>query len=180
MMPGMDGPQICREVRRRNDRAYVYLLLLTSRDQKQDIIAGLEAGADDYLVKPFDTFEMQARLNVGRRILGLQSQLLEACEELHRRATLDLIIMPRCGAGHITSLAERLRASVAAGPVCFESKLIPVTVSLGVSVSEDPATGGPQHLLQSADTALYRAKHGGRNRVELAVATETLFAPTSA
>jgi diguanylate cyclase (GGDEF)-like protein len=89
MMPGMDGPQVCREVRKRGDQRYVYLLLLTARDRKQDLIEGLEAGADDYLVKPFDTFELKARLDVGRRILDLQRQLLSAYEEMRHRATHD-------------------------------------------------------------------------------------------
>jgi diguanylate cyclase (GGDEF)-like protein len=89
MMPGMDGPQICREVRRRGDQAYVYLLLLTACDRKQDIVEGLKAGADDYLVKPFDAFELKARLDVGRRVLDLQRQLLAAYEEMRHRATHD-------------------------------------------------------------------------------------------
>ncbi|MBV9124499.1 MAG: response regulator, partial [Planctomycetes bacterium] len=65
MMPGMDGLQVCREVRNLKDRPYVYLILLTAKDRKEDIIEGLEAGADDYLTKPFDAYELKARLNAG-------------------------------------------------------------------------------------------------------------------
>jgi diguanylate cyclase (GGDEF)-like protein len=91
MMPGMDGPEICREVRKRQGQPYVYILLLTARDGKQDTIAGLEAGADDYLVKPFDAFELRARLNVGKRILELQTQLVSAYEEMRHRAHHDAL-----------------------------------------------------------------------------------------
>jgi diguanylate cyclase (GGDEF)-like protein len=90
-MPGIDGPQVCREVRKRGDQGYVYLLLLTARDRHQDLIEGLEAGADDYLFKPFDVFELKARLDVGRRILDLQRQLLSAYEEMRHRATHDAL-----------------------------------------------------------------------------------------
>jgi two-component system, cell cycle response regulator len=89
MMPGMDGPQVCREVRGLQDRPYVYLILLTAKDRKEDIIAGLEAGADDYLTKPFDAHELKARLNAGRRILNLQDQLITAREALRVQATHD-------------------------------------------------------------------------------------------
>ena len=54
IMPGMDGVEVCREIRKREDRPYIYLLLLTSKHKKEDVIAGLEAGADDYIPKPFD------------------------------------------------------------------------------------------------------------------------------
>jgi diguanylate cyclase (GGDEF)-like protein len=91
MMPGMDGPEVCRQVRRRTERDYTYILLLTARSGREDIIAGLDSGADDYLVKPFDTHELKARLNVGRRILSLQNQYLEVCDELRFRATHDAL-----------------------------------------------------------------------------------------
>jgi two-component system cell cycle response regulator len=91
MMPGMDGPEVCRAVRKRGDQGYVYLLLLTAREGKQALVEGLEAGADDYLVKPFDAFELKARLDVGRRILDLQRQLLSAYEEMRQRATHDAL-----------------------------------------------------------------------------------------
>src|SRR5262249_23764352 len=91
MMPAMDGIQVCREVRRRTEKPYVYILLLTARDRKMDIIAGLEAGADDYLTKPFDASELKARLNTGRRIVDLQDQLITAREALRVQATRDFL-----------------------------------------------------------------------------------------
>jgi two-component system cell cycle response regulator len=91
MMPGMDGVQLCREVRRRTQRPYTYLLLLTARGQKADIVHGMDAGADDYLTKPFDTHELLARLRAGERILNLQSQLYAALDTLREQATHDCL-----------------------------------------------------------------------------------------
>jgi len=82
MMPGMDGPNVCRKVRALPTDQPPYLLLLTARDDKSDIIAGLEAGADDYLTKPFDRGELLARLKVGVRMLGLQQCLAERVRQL--------------------------------------------------------------------------------------------------
>jgi diguanylate cyclase (GGDEF)-like protein len=89
MMPGMEGPQVCQRVRARPERPYVYILLLSARSQKDDLLHGLESGADDYLTKPFDAPELRARLHVGRRILDLQNKLISAREELRFRATHD-------------------------------------------------------------------------------------------
>jgi two-component system cell cycle response regulator len=91
MMPGMEGIEICRRIRERKNRPYTYVLLLTARSQKQDLLRGLELGADDYLTKPFDAQELRARLRVGGRILTLQDGLLAAQAELHFRATNDAL-----------------------------------------------------------------------------------------
>jgi two-component system cell cycle response regulator len=91
MMPGMEGVQICQRLRERKGRPYVYVLLLTARTQKQDLLRGLELGADDYLTKPFDTQELRARLHVGGRILTLQDDLLAALiEALDREISRQL------------------------------------------------------------------------------------------
>jgi two-component system cell cycle response regulator len=84
MMPGIEGIQICQKVRAHSDKPYVYILLLTSRTQKKDILQGLAFGADDYLTKPFDAQELRARLHVGERILNLE-------DELRFRATHDTL-----------------------------------------------------------------------------------------
>jgi diguanylate cyclase (GGDEF)-like protein len=89
MMPGLEGTQVCERVRKVPNRAYVYILLLTARSQKEDILKGLDSGADDYLSKPFDAKELRARLHVGQRILSLQDHLIETREELLYRATHD-------------------------------------------------------------------------------------------
>ncbi len=91
MMPGMEGAQICQLIRERVDRPYIYVLLLTARSERQDLLKGLKLGADDYLTKPFDAQELQARLHVGERILDLQDGLIAAKEELRFRATHDVL-----------------------------------------------------------------------------------------
>ena len=89
MMPELDGPSVCREIRQRHDQLYAYIILLTSRESKEDVVAGLESGADDYLVKPFDIDELKARLRCGQRILHLEDRLVEAREEMRFKATHD-------------------------------------------------------------------------------------------
>ena len=84
MMPGLDGLEICRRVRRKTDKdiGYTYLIMVTSKDRKEDFIAGLEAGADDYLTKPFDSNELRIRLRTATRMLELQEKLLTSRKEL--------------------------------------------------------------------------------------------------
>jgi diguanylate cyclase (GGDEF)-like protein len=89
MMPELDGVQICRMIRERESDSYIYVILLTAKSQKQDIIQGMVAGADDYVTKPFDANELNARLRAGRRILDLQSELLSTRETLRVQATHD-------------------------------------------------------------------------------------------
>ena len=84
MMPGLDGPELCRRVRQEASRAHLYLILLTSRADRGDLIAGLDAGADDYLTKPFDADELRARVHVGSRVLALQQRLAERVAELQQ------------------------------------------------------------------------------------------------
>lgn len=89
MMPKMDGIEVCRRIRKSAKEPYVYVILLTAKEQQTEIIEGLEAGADDYITKPFDLDELKARLRAGKRILDLQEQLVSAREELRVRATHD-------------------------------------------------------------------------------------------
>jgi len=89
MMPGMDGIEICRRIRSGDQGVYRYVLLLTAKDDKQDVIAGLEAGADDYLTKPFDVNELRARVRAGKRILDLQAALIRAKDDLQFAAAHD-------------------------------------------------------------------------------------------
>ena len=96
MMPGADGLEVCRAVRQRAE-AYVYTILLTGRASPEDMITGLDAGADDFLTKPFSMGELRSRLHSGMRVLELQTGLLEAQEALRRHATLD----------HLTGLWNR-------------------------------------------------------------------------
>lgn len=89
MMPGIDGLELCRRIRSGNSASYRYVLLLTAKDDKQDVIAGLEAGADDYLTKPFDVDELRARVRAGKRILDLQAALIRAKDDLEFAAAHD-------------------------------------------------------------------------------------------
>jgi two-component system cell cycle response regulator len=94
VMPGLTGPEVCKRVRehsRDSEGAYTYLLLLSSKSQREDLIEGLESGADDYLTKPFDQHELKVRLRAGTRIIDLQRELLAAREELREQATKDFL-----------------------------------------------------------------------------------------
>ena len=82
MMPELDGPEVCRRVRRELPVANMYLILVTAREGRADLVAGLDAGADDYVVKPFDPEELRARVAVGLRVLSLQERLAERVAEL--------------------------------------------------------------------------------------------------
>lgn len=82
MMPGMDGPELCRRVRGLRSDVPIYLILLTARAEPGDIVAGLDSGADDYVVKPFDSAELRARLSVGERVLKLQGDLADRVRDL--------------------------------------------------------------------------------------------------
>jgi two-component system cell cycle response regulator len=244
MMPGMDGTQVCREIRQHTEMAYVYVVLLTGKNQKNEMIAGLEAGADDYLTKPIDGNELKARLRAGRRILELQDRLLAANHALQFQAAHDpltgvlsraailetlrlellrsqreqttvgivladldhfkqvndtyghlagdsvlqeaarrmrsavrpydavgryggeefLIVMPGCDISGTMSRAEGLRNAVGKGPVDAPEGVIPVTLSLGVTVGGGADLAESAELLRAADAALYDAKKNGRNR----------------
>ncbi len=91
MMPGMDGVELCREIRKMEDVPYIYTLLLTGKISKEDLVEGMQAGADDYIRKPFDPEELKVRLRAGKRILDLQSELLAAKETLRHQATHDCL-----------------------------------------------------------------------------------------
>ncbi|HET9953307.1 MAG TPA: diguanylate cyclase [Polyangiaceae bacterium] len=89
VMPKVDGPAVCRTVRAGPSEPYVYLVLLTARDNKADIVAGLDAGADDYLIKPCNPLELKVRLRAGSRVVELQQQLVAARESLRFEAMHD-------------------------------------------------------------------------------------------
>ena len=248
MMPGMNGLTLCRSVRTLNAVPYTYLILLTGKDRKEDMVSGLEAGADDYLTKPFNAYELKARLQTGERILELQQELIAARDALKEQATHDpltglwnhgatidilrnelsrgdrqgapltvtmadidhfkrvndtcghlagdevlrevarrlrasvrvydsvgryggeefLVVSPGCESSAGINQAERLRQVVSAKPVSIQDTVISVTMSLGVATLNVETKGGVEQLLGAADEALYRAKLGGRNRLEVA------------
>lgn len=82
MMPGLDGPEICRRARQHLNSDPPYLILLTAREASQDVVAGLQSGADDYICKPFDSDEFRARVQVGCRVVELQRSVAERVREL--------------------------------------------------------------------------------------------------
>jgi diguanylate cyclase (GGDEF)-like protein len=89
MMPGMDGVEVCRKVRSDRKLPYTYIILLTSRQSDDDLVNGLDGGADDYIVKPFNQNELRQRLQAGRRIIELQNELIDARETFRIRSNQD-------------------------------------------------------------------------------------------
>jgi diguanylate cyclase (GGDEF)-like protein len=248
MMPGMDGLELSRRLRQSGTNTYHYIILLTGRDSKEDIIGGLNAGADDYITKPFIPEELELRLRTGKRILDLQQSLKEALEvqrfqAQHDRLTgifnhveilnilekeldrarrqngnlavimgdLDrfkkvndtyghvagdavlvevaarmknnirlydsagryggeefLLVLPGCTNEEAIIIANRILESISKEPVIFNNTLIKVTISLGLAVNRAGETITVTELVQLADTALYKAKQNGRNRMEQA------------
>jgi two-component system cell cycle response regulator len=260
MMPGMSGPEVCREARKRVAYAYAYILLVTSKEDKQDVIQGLEAGADDYLTKPFFPEELRARIRVGLRILELEDKLVAATDVLQYKATHDeltgllnrasisdflrrelarakrhggvcgviladldhfksvndtlghaagdsvlreaaerltdgvraydavgryggeefLIVLPGCDAPSLRQRAENILERFRAKPFGSPELSIPVRVSLGAACSSSWAAPALESFVRAADRALYRAKHNGRDRAELAEVSETVeLAPST-
>ena len=82
MMPGMDGPEVCRRVREERKGSYIYIIILTAKNRKEDIVGGFEAGADDYATKPFNMNELRARVRVGERTIRLQNDLENNIKQL--------------------------------------------------------------------------------------------------
>lgn len=118
MMPGMSGPEVCREVRKQVGRPYSYLLLVSSREDKHYVVSGLDAGADDYLTKPFYPEELNARLRVGLRILELEDKLVAAREVLQHSATHDELTGLLNRASIVDTLRRELARSHREGVSC--------------------------------------------------------------
>ncbi|MDI7260911.1 MAG: response regulator transcription factor [Thermodesulfobacteriota bacterium] len=82
MMPGMDGAEVCQKIRQSDRLKPIYIILLTAKDRKEDLVTGLQAGANDYITKPFDVRELHVRIQVGQRMLELQQALTCRVKEL--------------------------------------------------------------------------------------------------
>jgi two-component system cell cycle response regulator len=105
VMPGIDGLEVCRRLRSHESGLYRYILLVTVKDHKQDVVEGLEAGADDYVTKPFDMAELRARIRAGERILQLQDALIRAHAALQFEAAHD----PLTGVWNRNAILELLQ-----------------------------------------------------------------------
>ncbi len=252
MMPGMDGVEICRRVRARSSQSYVYIILLTANDKVGNLVEGLESGADDYLTKPFHPQEMKARLRVGLRMLDLESNLVEARENLQFKASHDaltsilnrgaiiealereldrarregssvgilladvdhfkivndtwghlvgdevlravtgrlkaevrsydsvgryggeefLILLPGCDRAKLEAKVEQLRKAAVRTPIETSAGPVSVTISIGGMASAECPQCESNQLLRATDAALYRAKVAGRNRTDIARASD--------
>jgi len=107
VLPDLEGVELCRRIRKAGlSGPYVYVILLTSKDGRQNMLEAMQAGADDFLVKPFDELELKARLLVGKRILDLQDELVSARESMRHAATHDSLtgLLNR---GEIINMLER-------------------------------------------------------------------------
>jgi len=148
VMPAKDGPTVCREIRACTSIPYVYLMLLTSREETGDVITGLEAGADDYLTKPFNPEELKARLRTGQRILNLQDKLV------HEAQHDPLTQLPN-RAFFVRRLAECVRKGREAR--AFQFTLLFVDIdrfklindSLGHTIGDELMKGVANRLLQA-------------------------------
>jgi diguanylate cyclase (GGDEF)-like protein len=119
MLPGVEGLDLCRRVRAMKDRPYVYIILLTAKRCIKDIVLGLDAGADDYISKPFDSSELQARVEVGKRIQKLQAQLISGREALRIKAVHDSLTGLLNRAAILEAIdSEMLRTRCDKNPFC--------------------------------------------------------------
>jgi two-component system, cell cycle response regulator len=242
-MPGMDGIEVCKRIRQCQFLNPPYVIILTAKSETTDIVVGLDAGANDYISKPYDKRELQARLSVGRRMVALQMELIEAKNALaheamhdpltgalNRRAVFNglekelqrshrkkspvsvglcdidyfkqindtyghqvgdevlrnlvrviqcnlrgydllgryggeefLVVVPDTAGCAEEGFYERLRTQVASFRTATPIGEVTITVSIGVAGVHNGAT--VDTILSAADTALYRAKDKGRNRV---------------
>ena len=110
-MPGLEGPEVCRRLRAASPTNPPYLILLTARGEKADIVRGLESGANDYVSKPYDVEELRARVSVGRRMVELQADLVRARDELAFQASHDALT----GLPNRRAILAALEASLARG-----------------------------------------------------------------
>jgi len=109
VMPEMDGLEICHAIRSNKDNPYVYIILATACDSKQDLLKGMEAGADSYIAKPFSVQELTAHIRAAVRVLEVQEELASAKKALELKATHD----PLTGLPNRLLLGEKLKSNIA-------------------------------------------------------------------
>ena len=173
MMPGLAGVDVVRRVRSLGSDEPPYLILLTSMSEKADIVAGLEAGADDYLSKPFDPEELRARVDVGRRVTELQAKLREAYDALANEAMHDPLTgaLNRRAFDDILSRAlsgeHRHRVGLVLG-ICDIDEFKKVNDVHGHKVGDEVLCGVVQRLASSLRAEDVVSRHGGDEFVVLA------------
>ena len=173
-MPKMDGLEVCRSIRSGAGGRYVYTILLTSHDRDEDVIEGFDAGADDYVTKPFDTRELRARVRSGARIVQLQHQLITAREQLREKAMRDPLtgLLTR-GAFFEICDAEFARATRTMAPLA----LVMADIDHFKSINDRWGHLGGDHVLQDVAQRLkgtFRkedtvGRYGGEEFVALVV-----------
>ncbi len=124
MMPDMDGPELCRRIRTAKRHPYTYILMVTGRTDRLDRLAGLNAGADDFLTKPVDEEELIVRLAIAGRILGVQAELEAKNARLEEMAKLD----PLTGLANRRMLAEGIEAVISGGEVAAPLSVLAIDV----------------------------------------------------
>jgi len=252
VMPDYSGLEICQRIRSSSRSTYAYIIVLTGKSEKQNVVAGLGAGADDYLTKPFDKDELVARVGVGRRVIQLHREIESKNVLLQELALTDVltglpnrraieqwaarqlsgavrhgcsfhvvmadvdhfkvvndthghdagdfvlrrfaeILKTNCRSSDICGrmggeefllafshssdenaalFAQRLRAQLEATSFVFKDQLQPVTASFGIAGLKAGRASDFTSLVSQADSALYLAKRGGRNRIEIVPTTD--------
>jgi len=239
IMPVLSGPELIQRIRKADLPGYSYVILLSAQDSTDNIVEGLEAGADDYMTKPFSAAELMARLKIGQRILTLQERLHDLATRdpltglMNRRAFLEganaeydralrgrsplaaamididgfkaindlyghetgdraiqsvaealrlhrrtydllcrwggeefLVLMPGCDAASAAAAAERVRVAIGSAVIDLPGGGgLRMTVSIGVAVGGPGANPRMEELIHRADTSMYKAKKGGKDRV---------------
>jgi two-component system, cell cycle response regulator len=166
MMPDMDGLEVVRQVRSLKTDRPPYLILLTARGEKSDIIVGLEAGADDYLAKPFDAGELRARVEVGRRMIEIQDALIQSREILAHQAAHD----PLTGMLNRRAILDCLRkelaragrhADILAVGMCDIDHFKPINDTYGHLTGDDVLCGLSKILINSLREYDFVGRLGG-------------------
>ena len=166
MMPAIDGLELCRRIRKNQNGTYQYILLLTGKDDKQDLIDGLNAGADDYLTKPFDIGELRARLRAGKRILSLQQELIKAREALRFDATHDALtgVWSRGAALHLlgTEIQRGARANTSTGILMIDlDHFKNVNDTYGHMTGDEVLKEAANRISQAVRSYDYVGRYGG-------------------
>ncbi|HKW55908.1 MAG TPA: diguanylate cyclase [Candidatus Acidoferrum sp.] len=185
VMPGLDGPTVCRSVRKRNEQHYIYMVLLTSKGSKEETVAGLESGADDYLTKPFNAEELRARLRVGERILLLEDRLVEARENMRFRATHDTLTSLLNRGAVLDLLARELQRSyrehtstvILLGDVDHFKR---VNDTLGHAIGDEVLVEIANRLLAAVRSYDFVGRYGGEEFLAVLNGCDRNYAPARA